>query len=506
MRTVDEYKSDLIRLRKNVYIGGDKVGRDDPRLSGSIKVMGTTFELAQNTDWKNVITTNSSITGQEINRFTHLPQNPFDLLQKQRMIRLSATRVGGCIQRCMGQDAILALSVATKEIDEKSGTEYHRRFMDFLKEYQQKDWAGACAQTDMKGDRLRRPHEQEDSDAYVHIVEEREDGVLVSGVKISITMAAVADELIVIPTRALTKEDRDYAVAFAIPADWENIRLITRPVWHRARQKFRCPYAEMGVSESVIVFDNTFIPKERVFMCGEWEFGRRVALLFADSHRFSYTGCKPALSDILCGAAALVAEANNIEKVSHVREKLSEIAGTGELAFAAGVAAALYGTKTSSGTYIPNEIFANVGRRLMGENVYHEFNILTEIAGGLAVTLPFEDDFLAEETKRDLEKLMKRNPKISYKDACHIWRLVEAMAASSMATWTQIAGVHGGGSPIMETITLNAEIDYESKKNIAKYLAGINEELDQLKDLNITPHPLGREPNETLQKEVKTKS
>jgi len=228
-------------------------------------------------------------------------------------------------------------------------------------------------------------------------------------------------------------------------------------------------------------------------MCGEWQFGRRLALLFADSHRFSYTGCKPAVSDILCGATALVAEANNIERVSHVREKLSEFVGIGELAYAAGIAAALYGENTSSGTFFPNLIYSNIGRRLMGENIYHEFNILTEIAGGLSVTLPFEDDFLAEETKKDLEKYIKRNPKISYEDAHRCWRLVENIAASAMANWYQIAGVHGGGSPIMETITLNIETDYESKKNIAKYLAGINEELDQSKMLKSKPIPLKSE-------------
>ncbi len=493
MRTPEEYASDLKKMGKNLYIGGEEVGRDDERLRGNLKVMQTTFELAQNPDWKGVMTAQSSLTGKEVNRFTHLPQNPRDLLQKQKMIRLTATRVGGCIQRCMGQDAIVALSIATKEMDDKLGTDYHERFLAYLKEYQEKDWAGACCQTDSKGDRVKRPFEQQEPDAYVHIVEERSDGIVVSGLKISITMAAVADELIVVPTRALTEKDRDYAVAFAIPADWENVRLITRPVWLRERMKFKSHYAEMGNSESVIVFENTFIPKERVFMCGEWEFGRRLALLFADSHRFSYTGCKPAVSDILCGTSALVAEANNIERVSHVKEKLSEIAGTGELAFAAGIAAAMYGEKTASGTYMPNIVFSNVGRRLMGEFIYHEFNILTEIAGGLSVTLPFEADFLAEKTQKDLEKLMKRNPKMSYEDACRVWRHVENVAASPMSAWYQIAGVHGGGSPIMETIALNIETDYEAKKDIARYLAGIKEVLDQSKDLQTEPTPLSPE-------------
>jgi len=492
MVTSQEYRERLYAMKPNLYIGGKKLDRDNPMIKPGINVMSVTFDMAQDADWEELTTATSSLTGKKVNRFAHLPQNPYDLMQKQKMVRLLAQRVGGCIQRCMGMDGIIALSIATKEIDDKHGTEYHRRFMDYLKVYQEKDLAAACAQTDMKGDRIKRPYEQKDPDAYVHIVEVRDDGIVVRGAKISITMVAYADEILVLPTRALRPEDEDYAVAFAIPADWEGVHLITRPVLVRERKQIKAPFAEMGVSDSVVIFDNTFIPKERVFMCKEWEFGRRLALLFADSHRHSYSGCKPALSDILCGATALVAEANNIEKVSHVRAKLSEFAGGAELAYAAGIASALYGEKTSSGTFFPNVIYTNVGRRLMGETIYHEFNILSEIAGGLSVTLPFEDDFTSQDTKAWLDKYIMRNPEVPPEVAHRIWRLVENLSASAMASWYEIAGVHGGGSPIMETIALNLEYDYESRKDIAKYLAGINKELDQSKLLKEKP-TFGRE-------------
>jgi len=487
MRTSAEYRADLEKMKPNLYIGGEKVGRNDPRIRPGINVMSVTFDLAQDPKWEELITAESSITGKRINRWNHLPQSPYDLMQKQKMIRLTAQRVGGCIQRCMGHDAINALSICTKEIDDKHGTEYNRRFMEYLKHLQEKDLTAACAQTDTKGDRTKRPHEQPDPDAYVHIDEVKDNGIVVSGAKISITMAAYADEIIVIPTRALGPDDKDYAVAFAIPADYEGLKLITRPVSLRERKQIKAPFAEYGVSDSVCVFDRLFIPKERVFMCQESEFGRRLALLFADSHRHSYTGCKPAVSDILCGATALVAEANNIEKVAHVRQKLSEFAGGAELAYAAGIASAIYGEKTSSGTFFPSAIYANVGRRLMGETIYHEFNILAEIAGGLSVTLPFEDEFINEETKAYMEKYIVRNEKISPEDSHRIWRFVENLAASPMGAWYQIAGVHGGGSPIMETIALNIDYDYNARKNVARYLAGLDEELDQTKDLQMEP-------------------
>ena len=487
MRNSKQYFEDLKKMKPNLHIGGEAVGRDDPRVLPGIKAVSLTFDLAQDPQWKGLLTTKSSITGEEVNRYTQPPQNPYDLMQKQKMIRMLAQRVGGCIQRCMSYDAIIGLSVATKELDEKHGTEYHQRFLKYLQYYQEHDLAATCAQTDMKGDRLKRPSEQADPDAYVRIVEEKSDGIVVNGAKLHTTMAAYADELLVIPTRALKDEDRDYAVAFAIPSDWEGVHLITRPAMLRQRKSIMAPLPEYGISDSMTIFDNVFVPHERVFMCKEAEFGRRLALLFANSHRHSYSGCKPAVSDILCGATALVSEVNNVDRVDHVRQKLSEYAGAAELSYAAGIAAAIYGTKTSSGTFFPDPIYANVGRRLTGETIYHEFNILSEIAGGLSVTLPYEEDFIVEETKQYLEKYMIRNPKFSAEDSHRIWRLVENLVASPMCNWYQIAGVHGGGSPIMETITLNAEYDYESKKNLAKYLAGINPELDQSKEINQQP-------------------
>ena len=488
LRTKEKYHEALFKMRHNIYIGGECVGRDDPRLEPGIRVLDITFDLAQEPAYTNTFTAHSELIGGNVNRWAHLPQTPHDLLQKQKMIRLGARRAGGCIQRCMGQDAINALAVCTKEIDDAQGTVYHQRFKEYLKEYQTNDWDGCCAQTDSKGDRLKRPNQQQDPNAYVHIVEERKDGIVVAGYKMSITQAAYADELLVLPTRAMLPEDRNYAVAFAIPADTVGVILITRPVWLRNKDEANAgPFCKYGVSDSVIIFDNVFVPWDRVFMCGEWEFGRRIALLFADSHRFSYSGCKPAVSDILCGAALLAAEANNIANVAHIKEKLTELASASTLAFAAGIASAIYGEKTASGVFFPNTIYANVGRRLTGEIIYHEYNILTEIAGGIVATLPFMEDFTEGENIEALNKFIIRNTNLTAEESLKIWKFIEDIGTSSMASWYKIAGVHGGGSPIMETISLNATYDFEDKKSLARYLAGIDENIDDSYLLEMEP-------------------
>jgi len=270
-------------------------------LAPGIKIYDISFDLANDPAWRGLATAYSPIVSKEVNRFCPLPENPNDLMLKQKRIHLGSRRAGGCILRCMGQDGITALAVCTKEIDDVKGTDYHSRFLKYLHYYVENEIAGCCAQTDSKGDRLKRPSQQEDHDHYLHIVEKRSDGIIVRGYKMCITSAACAEEMVVLPTRALTEEDQDYAVAFVIPSDTEGVRLITRPVFIRERDsEDSSPFCQMGHCDSVVIFDNVFVPWERVFMCGEWEFGRRIALLFANSHRHSYCGCKPAVSDILC--------------------------------------------------------------------------------------------------------------------------------------------------------------------------------------------------------------
>ncbi|MDP2953625.1 MAG: 4-hydroxyphenylacetate 3-hydroxylase N-terminal domain-containing protein, partial [Chloroflexota bacterium] len=428
---------------------------------------------AHDPKYDGVMTATSHLTGKKINRFCNIHRSVEDLLLKQKMTRLACQQTGGCIQRCMGIDGTKALSVVTKEIDDARGTEYHQRFLHFLRNFQDKDLVGNCAQTDVKGDRSRRPHEQVDPDLYLRVVEKRKDGIIVRGAKAHNTIAPYAEEIVVVPTRTLTEEEADWAVAFAIPADAEGVYLVTRAASPRPRKRLQAPIATYGDVESFTIFDNTFVPWERVFMCGEKEFAGRLALTFALYHRHSYTGCKPAISDVLMGATALVAEYNGVEKSQHIRHKLADMISIAELVYAAGIASAVNGVKTASGTYTPDPIYANVGRRHAGLNIYHEHEILADVAGGLVATLPPEGDFYDEKIGPLLDKYMMRNPKVSAEDQHRCFRMIGDLICSGWAGVEQIAGVHGGGSPIMETIALLSNYDLEAKKKLAKYLAGI---------------------------------
>jgi aromatic ring hydroxylase len=480
MKTTEEYMEHLRTMRSNVRMNGEFIRRDHPLFMPAIKCVSTTLELPRDPQNEELMTAISHITGKRINRYLHIHQSPQDLQMKQKMVRTNCRLAGGCMQRCMGMDGLNAVSVATYEMDHALGTEYYRTYLEYMRNYQENEWIGNCAQTDIKGDRKARPHQQQDLDAYVRVVQRRKDGIVVRGCKTHIGIAPIVEELIVVPTRALTKEEDDWAVSFAVPADTKGVVILARSRAPKERRAIKAPIAETGDTLGMVIFDDVFIPWERVFMSGakkgEWEFGGRLALLFALNHRHSYCGCKPAMVDIIVGAAALAAEYNGVEKSKHIEMKLAEMVSVAELTFAAGVASSLYGKVTPCGTCTPNPVYANIGRRHAGENIYSEDKGLAEIAGGIPATLPMEGDFLDEYTGPLLKKYMKRAPHISAEDQERLWRLIADLTSSDYTGLLQYAHLHGGGSPVMEAIALLKEYDLEERKNIAKYLAGIKSE------------------------------
>jgi 4-hydroxybutyryl-CoA dehydratase / vinylacetyl-CoA-Delta-isomerase len=487
MRTKEEYIAGLSKMRRNVYFNGELIDRDSELQMDCLNVIGTTFDEAQKPENEELMTATSHLTGNKINRFTHIHQSTDDLHKKQDMTRFLCRKVGGCIQRCMGIDGTNAIYNASFEADKANSgnTEYHENFKKWLIRFQDEDLVGCCAQTDVKGDRMLRPADQPNTGAYVHIKERLKDGIVVEGCKLHISEASVADEVLVVPTRALRPEDSDYAVAFAVPGDWEGMKQVITIHNLRPREVYERGFTP-GATDSYLIFEDCFIPWERVFLAGENMYGGALALLFALFHRHSYSGCKPAIGDVILGTAALAAEINNIQKTPHVREKLAEIIMTSELGYAAGYTASDLGKPEvwipgvgsvpfGPGSYIPHSIYANVGRCLTGEAVFRESEILCDISGGVVATFPHEKDFANPETGELLMKYTKRNPDIPVEDQAQFWRFLGDIACSATGGIMNIGNYHGGGSPIMEQIAITSQYDIESRKKLVRYLAGMSD-------------------------------
>jgi 4-hydroxyphenylacetate 3-monooxygenase/4-hydroxybutyryl-CoA dehydratase/vinylacetyl-CoA-Delta-isomerase len=488
--TKEAYLERLAKMKPNVYLNGKKVDRSGDWIKGGTYVMGICYDIANDPEYADVCVTTSHLTGKTINRATHIHHSIDDLLKKQLMTRLICHHVGGCMQRCMGSDALNAIAVVSYDCDQACGTEYHARFNKYLEYCQENDLICNCAQTDVKGSRnpkYKRAHMQPDPDQFVHIVKTDVDGfdvdgtpckgIIVRGAKVCNSNAPYVDEIIVNPTKFMGPGDEEYAVSFALPADWDGIKLMALPGLHHKRHHLEAPFAKNGDVESMTIFDDCFVPNSRVFLNGldqpdVLQYAGYLALMFAHFHRHSYTGCKAAVSEIIASQAALVADVNDIARESHVREKLCNLIGTAELVFAAGQAAAYRAVEFPNGSWVPDEILTNAGRRLAGHNMYEEYQILADLCGGICASLPTEESFYDPETADLCNKYIMRNPNYTPEETHRVLRMMEDKLCDSFEAAQAVAGVHGGGSPLMETITMMSRYDLEELKKIAKYLAG----------------------------------
>jgi len=476
MKTKEEYVESLRKLKPKVYVDGKLIESvpDEPSLRPGINSVGSTYEYAWSPDpeVKGLFRAKSCITGNEINVFNHMPQNTDDLFQWLKMMRFEGREVG-CIVRCVGSDALRTMFVVSYEIDKKYGTDYHKRFKEYLKYMEEEDLAATAVMTDVWGDRSKSPHLQADPDLCLRVVERKSDGIVVRGVKAPITTSPFSHELFVMPTRAMTPEDKDWSVSFAVPADADGVRIVTKPT-SRPDDPGAPLTSKYAIAENMIIFDDVFVPWDRVFMCGESEFAGRLIELFTAYHRFACgTACKPGMADVMIGAAACMAEYNGVPISGHLREKFTELIIAGETLWACGVTAAQQGKVIEPGICVPDPVFCNIGKLLVGMHTFDEYRIVLDFAGGLGWAIPTVANLKHPDIEKYVDKYFKGRADLPTEDRIKMLRLVEDLTVSTNAGRIIALNIHGGGSPEAMRIGLQRAYDVEERKRLAKRIAGI---------------------------------
>ena len=468
----------------NVYLLGEKIESpvDHPIIRASINSVALTYDLAHDEEHRELMTVQSAITGNTINRFCHLHQSTEDLQNKVKMQRVLGQKSGTCFQRCVGMDTLNAVFLTTYEIDDKHGTDYHQRFLEYIKLAETHDWIIDGCMTDPKGDRGKRPSEQKDPDVYVHVVERRDDGVVIRGAKAHQTGAVNSHEHLIMPTLAMRNEDKDFTICCAVPADAKGITYYygrqscdLRRLDVSAMGDIDCGNPVYGGQECLVVFEDVFVPHERVFMNGETEFCGRLVDTFAAYHRQSYGGCKVGVGDVLIGAAATIAEYNGVAGASHIRDKITEMTHLNETLYSCGIACSAAGNKTPAGNYLVDILLANICKQNVTRFPYEISRLLQDIAGGLFVTCPSAKEMENPETRRVIEKYLSGSDACTTEDRIKILRLIENLTMGRAAVGYLTESMHGAGSPQAQRIMINRLSDIDEKKKLAKKLAQILE-------------------------------
>src|SRR5271157_4350140 len=358
-----DYRESLRRFNPVVFVNGRRIESvaDDPVLAPGINAVGTTYDFAFEPEYRPLMLATQASSGREVNRMLHINETSVDLLSKLEAVRLLCKHCG-CAQRYLTHDALNAIWQATHRIDADKGADYHQRFVTYLHQIQDEDLTLGVAMTDAKGDRSKRPHEQQVPETYVRIVERRPDGIVILGTKAIVTGAPYVHGFLVMPCRNMGREDADFAVCCAVPLDAPGVTIVARPAG-RPGENGAVFTGKYGQSTGVVLFDNVFVPHERVFLAGEWEHSGFLTATYATHHRHSCIGARAGFGDLLIGAGVLMYEANglNASLHGHVRDAMVELIKIVEGFFACGVAASVYGLKDSSGNIQPDSSSATSG-------------------------------------------------------------------------------------------------------------------------------------------------
>jgi 4-hydroxybutyryl-CoA dehydratase/vinylacetyl-CoA-Delta-isomerase len=477
--TPEEYVESLRGMKKRIFLFGEEIENpvDHPMLRPSLNAVAMTYALADDPTHAALMTAESSLTGQRVNRFTHLHQSAQDLVDKIKMQRLLGQCTACCFQRCVGMDSFNALDVVTYQMDQELGTAYNPRFREYLAHVQTENLVVDGAMTDPKGNRVLPPSQQADPDLHLRIVKENAEGIFIRGAKVHQTGAINSHEILVMPTRGLKEADKDYAVACALPADAQGLIYVV------GRQASDTRKLEGGVidvgnyrygaHEAVIIFQDVFVPWERVFMCREYPYAGNLVELFAAHHRASYGGCKVGVGDVLIGAVQALARVQGTERAAHIKDKLVEMVYLNETLYACGLATSYEGKPSSSGTYMIDMLLANITKLNVTRFPYEIARLAQDIAGGLLVTLPSEKDFDHPEIGPLLRKYLVGSAEFPAEWRQRLLRLIENITLGTGGVGYLVESMHGAGSPMAQRIMLARLADIDAKEACALNIAGL---------------------------------
>ncbi|MGI6002826.1 MAG: 4-hydroxyphenylacetate 3-hydroxylase family protein [Lachnospiraceae bacterium] len=481
LMTGEQYIESIRKIKPEIYMFGEKIENpvDNPILRPSLNSVRMTYDLAQDPKYADLMTVTSPFTGEKINRFTHIHQSTEDLKNKVKMQRLCGQKTAACFQRCVGMDAFNAEYSTTYECDKKYGTHYFDNFKKFMLYVQENDLTVDGAMTDPKGDRSKAPHAQADPDLYLHVVERRPDGVVVRGAKAHQTGIINSHEVIVMPTISMGPDDKDYAISFAVPLNTPGLFMIVGRQSCDTRKTEGSPIdvgnREFGGVEALTIFDNVFVPNDRIFLNGETEFAGMLVERFAGYHRQSYGGCKVGVGDVLIGAAAVIADYNGCPKASHIKDKLIEMTHLNETLYCCGLACSTEGHPTEAGNYMIDLLLANVCKQNVTRFPYEICRLAEDIAGGLMVTAPSEKDFRDPKLGKYIDKYLKGSEDVSTENRLKMLRLIENLCLGTAAVGYRTESMHGAGSPQAQRIMIQRQGNLAYKKELAKAIAHIEE-------------------------------
>lgn len=481
IKTREEYLAALKQLRPNIYKLGERIEdvTTHPATKRTVESHARCYDAAHDPEWKDVYTTTSVFTGEKILRWNSMMQEVDDLVGNMRFKRQNYRRTGTCTGAvCVGWNAQNVMWAVTKEMDEELGTDYQSRLKNWVLSSQEKGLTVAGALTDAKGNRSLKASQQPDPDTSVRVVEVREDGIVVRGAKFMICGTAASQEIFLLPGSVYGEADKDYAVACVVPRDAEGLTIVEAT--HPSDRRELEPTAggevpNTGITQGFLLFQDVFVPNERVFMCREYKYTGKVIGHFTANYRACIGACVSGQGDVMIGASILMARANGLSSKVFLN-KLVDMSINNQVTYGLGVGAITLGAKHPSGSYFADPLTAHTNKVMVATLPYEVKRLTQEIGGGIVETgcMPSYKDFTNSEYGPLLQKYLKAGD-------CSA---ESRFKAARLSEWLTIGGgvpgcMHGGGSPDGAKLVVRFTTPMEEYVQYAKKIMNIEEEIPE---------------------------
>ncbi|MEN6541828.1 4-hydroxyphenylacetate 3-hydroxylase N-terminal domain-containing protein [Parvibaculum sp.] len=465
LKTKAQYVESLMDGRENFW-NGERI--DDitthPRFRVPIEVAAGDYDY-DNLQRRDIITYRTE-EGDLAHRVYQVPRSAEDLTKRMELLR-NMSIVGGVTGVFM---ALLQIVDPLRKVNPQFAENIERMYR-FARD---NDLRAAEVITDAKGDRSRKAHEQDDPDLYLRIVERNKDGIVVRGAKLHISAAALVHELVVMPTKAMGEDERDYAVAFSIPVNSKGVKIINRSFAAPELNPFDYPAsAHHSMPEGFIVFDDVFVPWERVFLAGEWQLSGAFAGALGLWERTGGLVDAVESSQVMVGLAQLVSEQQGKGKKPEAQNGIAELICYAEMLRMGLDDACRNFERTPSGMVHPNTLAINVAKYHYANNFHSMVKILHDLAGGLTLTLPEEGDLRSNEVGPYLRKYLHTTKDADVETRMRVYNLIRDISADSFGGWKQVVALQAGGGLLAQRVMMHRSYDMDAARAKALALAGV---------------------------------
>ncbi len=485
LKTPEEFEESIKQLRPRVFMNGKRIENifENPNTRTVIESNKASYRWALDSRYSEIMSCFSTLVEERVNRYTHVSASVEDLVAKAGAGTFTAERLGTCIYRCVGYDAFHALAATTWEMDRDLGTSYNERFLTYLKMVQRNDLSVAGALTEPRGHRMKRAVDWPDPYLSLKMVDKNSDGIVVRGAKINISGAYASHELVALPQGARSADEEDYALAFAIPSDSKGITYVCQySPFSAERDMANDPY-ELGNpvfgqrETAMVIFDNVFVPWERVFHCGETKYSLKLVSRFARTHRMTCGGtCKVGFMNQIIGACKLIQEYKGLENVPHVNDELTEMVVLRETGRACGLASARLGSEDpiGSGVFLPDELMGNVAKLNICDAFWRVMALAGDIGGGLIVTMPSLKELQTPEIKDFVEEFYSFGSDEPTENIMKVHKLLQNWTAGQhgVGTW------HGAGPVMAQKIMIQRTTNFDHEKELVRKTLNLKDKED----------------------------